>query len=163
MEDFKSQFTDLNTRLDLLAQKLLTDEKKARRQELDQRVIESGFWGDAEAAGKLSQELGDLNKEAEMVDGLAQRLQDAIELSGSEDAEVMQDELASEIRELTKELDQLELQPYLSGKYDTSGAIVSLHAGQGGTEAMDWTEMLFRMYLRYAEKQEIGRASCRER
>ena len=65
----------------------------------------------------------------------------------------MAGELESEARALTKELDQLELQTYLAGPHDAAGAIISLHAGQGGTEAMDWTEMLFRMYLRYCEKQ----------
>jgi peptide chain release factor 2 len=153
MENMTPHFTDLNERLGQLTSKLITADKVARIEVLEQQVIAPGFWDVPEQAGKLSQELADLTKERELVNNLKTRVQDAIELSNSDDAEIMQEELESELRQLGKEFDQLELQTYLSGQHDAAGAIISLHAGQGGTEAMDWTEMLMRMYLRYVEKQ----------
>ena len=153
MEQFQSHFSDLQNRLEVLADKIVTPTKVVRIQELEQQMLAPSFWDDSEQAGRLSQELGDLVKERERVEGLRSRANDALDLAASEDAEVMAGELESEARALTKELDQLELQTYLAGPHDAAGAIISLHAGQGGTEAMDWTEMLFRMYLRYCEKQ----------
>jgi len=58
-----------------------------------------------------------------------------------------------ELKELGSRLDKFELQTFLSGPYDPKNALISIHAGQGGTEAMDWASMLFRMYLRYSEKK----------
>jgi peptide chain release factor 2 len=60
----------------------------------------------------------------------------------------------AEIRKVEKTLAKLELMSYLSGEYDTKNALVSIHAGQGGTEAMDWTNMLLRMYLRFCERKD---------
>src|SRR3990170_4577242 len=60
---------------------------------------------------------------------------------------------AQEISRLEKKVDKFELKIFLSGQYDSKNAIVSIHAGQGGTEAMDWASMLYRMYLRYFEKK----------
>lgn len=153
MNDIASSFEQLQNRLSQITAKLDLDTKSDRISKLEQQVAHPDFWNDSERAQKLSQELGDLTKEKSSISELQQRINDAYELSRSEDAEIMSDELEAELRQTTKALDQLELQTYLSGQYDTSGAIISLHAGQGGTEAMDWTEMLFRMYLRYAEKQ----------
>lgn len=153
MENLNSQFEQLKHRLDEITSKLELESKSVHIQELEQQVSQPDFWDDSDKAQKLSQELGDLNKEKSAIDELYQRLNDAIELSATDEAEIMDEELSTEARQLTKEIDQLELQTYLSGTHDKSGAIISLHAGQGGTEAMDWTEMLFRMYLRYAEKQ----------
>jgi peptide chain release factor 2 len=65
----------------------------------------------------------------------------------------METELENSLINLTKSITELETQTYLSGKYDTKTAILSVHAGQGGTEAMDWASMLQRMYLRFLEKK----------
>ncbi len=153
MDQSHAQFSELQNRLQALADKILTRQKTDRIKQLEQQMLAPDFWDNSDTAGKLSQELGDLVKDREQIESLKARIADALELAVSDDVEVMAGELAAESRSLTKELDQLELQTYLSGPHDASGAIISLHAGQGGTEAMDWTEMLFRMYLRYCEKQ----------
>lgn len=134
-------------------QKLDVDRKGQRIAELEQIVGQAGFWDNPDQAAKLSQELGDLVKEKSALDSLEKRIGASLELAASKDVEIMADELSLEHQALQKELDQLELQTYLSGAHDNGGAILTLHAGQGGTEAMDWTEMLLRMYLRYAERQ----------
>jgi peptide chain release factor 2 len=84
-----------------------------------------------------------LNKEVEEIEELA----DTLEIL----KEVQDD---AEIRKVEKTLAKLELMSYLSGEYDTKNALVSIHAGQGGTEAMDWTNMLLRMYLRFCERKD---------
>ena len=153
MNQQSSDFTQLHNRIEQITTNLHLDDKAKRIAELEQQVSQPNFWDDSDAAQKLSQELGDLTKEQAAINELRQRIDNALEMSESDDAEIMQEELDSELRQITKAVDQLELQTYLSGPHDKSGAIISLHAGQGGTEAMDWTEMLFRMYLRYVEKQ----------
>ena len=111
------------------------------------------FWADQARARTQSQALADLKKEVEGWRSLrkdVQELEDLIEL--------MQDEASFEEGEVEKKLDELEghyrsleVSMLFAGSYDTSNAIVSIHAGAGGTDAQDWAEMLLRMYLRYAE------------
>lgn len=153
MDELIKQLTELQQRLAEVMTKLDLETKRTRATELEGLVNQPDFWDAPDEAGRLSQELGDLHKEQAHLTSLKQRIGDALELTGSEEAVVMADELKAETRQLGKDIDQLELQTYLSGTHDRGGAIVSFHAGQGGTEAMDWTEMLLRMYLRYVEKQ----------
>jgi peptide chain release factor 2 len=96
-----------------------------------------------------------LQKESAKLDGLKKEIADAIELQGmiAEDDEVSKKEIEATFRKIIKELSGLELLTYFSGKHDNSPAIITLSAGAGGTEAQDWTAMLSRMYLRYAEAQ----------
>ena len=94
--------------------------------------------------------LSDLREEVERWSTLEQRVRDAIELTALED-ESLYDELTTETRALEQEVGGLEFHLLLSGTYDRSNAILAIHAGAGGTDAQDWTEMLLRMYLRWAE------------
>ena len=116
---------DFEKRLSELRGKLKIDEKKERLQALEQEMAESGFWANHEEAARVSKEFADLQKEIEEFEGV-----------GSE-----------------KDLEALELKTFLSGPYDKSEAVLSIHAGAGGTEAMDWTEMLLRMYQKYVESR----------
>lgn len=91
----------------------------------------------------------------EKVNNLEKKIEDAsalIELLSDTDDQALFDELNSTLLELEKEVEEARLETLLSGKYDSFNAILTLHAGAGGTEAMDWTNMLFRMYSMYAEK-----------
>ena len=91
----------------------------------------------------------------EKVKTLEKKVEDAsalIELLSDTDDQALFEELNSTILELVKEVEEARLEMLLSGKYDSFNAILTLHAGAGGTEAMDWTNMLFRMYSMYAEK-----------
>jgi len=95
----------------------------------------------------------------DLIDGwqaLSDRVEDAIELyemMAQEDDEASLAELDKEARELQEEIDRRELLLALSGEFDDRDAVLSIHAGEGGTEAQDWAEMLLRMYLRWAEKR----------
>ncbi len=102
------------------------------------------------------QELSDLRSELDLWDDLSRRVADALallELAAEDGDEALIAEVAEESNALEKELDRLEFRLLLSGPYDRADAILAIHAGAGGTDAQDWTEMLLRMYLRWAESQ----------
>ncbi len=99
-------------------------------------------------------QLANLREEVTTWQGIAHRAKDAldlIEMALMEDDDSMTAELESEVTELSGLLEKLEFQLMLSGKHDKDSALLSIHAGAGGTESQDWTEMLMRMYMRWAE------------
>lgn len=125
-----------------------------RVQALEKEAIVSGFWDDPRAAQQKMQELNALQEQVRTWDMLQHRAQDALDLAemADDDAEMLA-ELKQEAIALEKELAEREFILALNGKYDQGGAIISIHAGAGGTEAQDWAAMLQRMYLRWAEKK----------
>jgi len=112
-------------RLEELRGKLKIDEKKERLKVIEKEMAEPEFWKDHQKAAKTSKEFSDLQKETEEFEGVASE----------------------------KDMQALELKAFLSGPYDKGDAVLSIHAGAGGTEAMDWTEMLLRMYQKYVESR----------
>lgn len=121
---------------------------------LEKETIAPGFWDDQRGAQQKMQELNALQEQVRVWDGLQRRAQDAQELAEmAEDDPDMLTELEQEASALEQELEEREFTLALNGKYDRGGAILSIHAGAGGTEAQDWAEMLMRMYLRWAEKK----------
>jgi peptide chain release factor 2 len=153
MHDLIQALQVLQDTFSQIAQTLGLEAKKQQISDLEQQTSQPEFWQDPDTARGVSQQLSELQKEQEQISSLQARIQDALSLAQSDDAEVMREDLEAEVRALQKALSQLELQTFLSGPHDEGNAILSLHAGQGGTEAMDWTEMLLRMYLRFAERQ----------
>ncbi|MFH2019197.1 MAG: peptide chain release factor 2 [bacterium] len=152
MIDFKTRLDDIKNKLKLNA---LVAEKAGILKEMEA----PGFWDQQDATSK-SQRLSEIDTIIEPVSVIEHSLEDyqAMESLLSDDpenAELLKDKSQYE-KTLTKQLDKLELHTYLSGRYDHLDAILSIHAGAGGTEAMDWTEMLERMYLRFAEREGWG-------
>lgn len=86
----------------------------------------------------------------------AQEIEQLIALAEDEEDEALADEIIKDFNALKKDVQKLNLQTLLKGEYDSNNAIITLHAGAGGTEAQDWTEMLFRMYTRYAERNNFS-------
>ncbi|MBI4067064.1 peptide chain release factor 2 [Candidatus Gottesmanbacteria bacterium] len=126
---------DLKNKLQEFISKLNLEEKKAKIKNLEIESANPAFWHDSKTATEKMKLLDNLNKELEEIETI-QRL-----VSEGNAAEASQ------------RLEKLETKVYFSSSHDISGAILSLHAGQGGTEAMDWTSMLFRMYIRFIEKK----------
>lgn len=121
-------------RLEQLKKSLFVEEKRAKILELKKQLEDESTWKDWEQGKNISQDLSSLQKDIEDYEMLELYVQE-------NDAE-----------NFDKEIKRIELKTYLSGKHDENNALISIHAGQGGTEAMDWTQMLLRMYKRYAER-----------
>lgn len=126
---------ELKDRADKLIEKLDVEGKRRKIRELTAESAKPQFWQDHQAAAAKMKELANLQKEIEEIEMLNFLIDEG---SQQEAGELLQ---------------KLEMFLYLSGPYDQSNVIVSIHAGQGGVEAMDWAEMLFRMYSRFCEKR----------
>lgn len=119
-------------------------------------AAQSDFWDDQAKAQQLMQELNDLKSHLEQYYGWKNRLEDTkaiFELLELENDESLAHEAQANIAQLNHELDRWELEQLLSGPYDENGAVLTINAGAGGTDAQDWAEMLLRMYTRWGEKQ----------
>ncbi len=110
---------------------------------------EPGFWDDQNAAASISTEHSRLTKRLERYERLQGEHDDAAELLAMDPA--FEDELAIQLQPLRRELERLQEDALFNGEYDSGDAVVSIHAGTGGTDAQDWAEMVLRMYLRWAE------------
>lgn len=119
-------------------------------------MLEPDFWGDPKRAQEIIQKLAGLKERLAAFQALAKThedLQVLLELGEEEEDEETAREVAEGLRKLSRQVEEMELEVLLSGPYDRGNAIVSLHAGAGGTEAQDWVQMLFRMYSRWAEEK----------
>lgn len=125
----------LKERVSKLIEGFNIEEKRKRIRDIEAESVKPDFWQDHQTAGKKMKELSDLQKELEEIEMLQMLVE-----SGDE-------------KEVEKLLIKLETVLYFSGPYDESSAILAIHSGQGGVEAMDWTQMLYRMYTRYFERK----------
>jgi peptide chain release factor 2 len=130
-------------------------EKEIQIGRLERLAGAPDLWEDPQAAQKVMQDITTLKGPVEQYYGLKNRRDDILalwELGMEENDDSVQAELETEIRELRHDIEQLQLSLMLSGEYDANNAILTLHAGAGGTEAQDWAQMLLRMYVRWAER-----------
>ncbi|PWH13330.1 MAG: peptide chain release factor 2 [Ardenticatenia bacterium] len=123
---------------------------------LEEESTAPDFWNDQRAAQAHMRRLATLREEVETWRSLDRRVADALELSellstDEDEDEALAAELATEAAELQKTLQQMEFRLRMSGEHDRDDALLSIHAGAGGTESQDWVAMLLRMYLRWAE------------
>jgi peptide chain release factor 2 len=125
------------------------DALTARRAELEQRMGEPGFWDDQERAAKISTEHSRVTRKLDSYEQLTRDYEDAQELFSMDGG--MEEEIASSIAPLRQELERLQEQALFSGEYDSGDAVVTLQSDVGGTDAQDFTEMLLRMYERWAD------------
>jgi len=124
---------------------------KTRLAELEKRSEDPGLWDNPTQAQKLMKTIARQRQRVENWESLIQRLSDAHELAEMDD-ESLRPELETETEQLGKLVYQKELNTLLSGKFDEGDALLTINAGAGGTDSQDWSEMLQRMYLRWAEQ-----------
>ena len=120
---------------------------------------EPGFWDEPEESQKIMKDLKDLKDQVETVEHLEQSYEDIgllIEMAYEEEDESVLPEIEEELNAFEEGYESLRIQTLLSGEYDKYNAIVTLHAGAGGTESCDWASMLYRMYSRCAERKGFG-------
>lgn len=123
--------------------------------ELDLKMQEAGFWDDVKQAEEVTKQSKSLKDKLERYNGLVTKSQDIEVLKElmEEDDDELAEEIISEVKVLEKEVEDYKIELLLSGEYDNNDAILTLHTGVGGSDANDWTEMLLRMYTRWAEKK----------
>ena len=128
------------------------EEEKAS---LEEKTKDSNFWSNQREAEKIINQINNIKKKLENVSSLQEKINNNLdlinELKNNSDDE-LQNLVEEEIEQIGIDLDNLEVEILLSGKYDSNDAILELHSGAGGTEACDWTEMLYRMYDRWCFK-----------
>ncbi len=154
-EELKLQLEQLEPDIKELANALGLDKLKMEIEQLEQRAAQPDFWDDAENSQKILQKTGTLKNKVEAYDNLVAAYDDTlalIELANEEEDISLLEEAQSEFDKVKSNLDAQRLQTLLTGEYDSKNAILTFHAGAGGTEAQDWAEMLYRMYNRWAER-----------
>ena len=155
LEDLKPILNDLGEKLDQMRISLEIPAKEEKIAELEYKMGEPSFWDDAAAAQKLNQELAALKGGVDTYRDLMAKYEDAetlYEMGIEESDPSMEGDIRAELTLIADGLETLQLEVLLSGEYDANDAILTLHAGAGGTEAQDWTQMLLRMYGRWAER-----------
>lgn len=150
MDEIKSKLDDLKIRFDKISQSIDREVLRGEIRDLEAQTMKEGFWNDPEKSTSISRQLSDKQKTLSTLDDLESRINNALEVS--EESAMMED-LNKETHDMEKILDQLELKLFLSNPHDESEAIISIHSGAGGVEAMDWAAMLARMYQRFFEKK----------
>jgi peptide chain release factor 2 len=126
------------------------DSLAKRAGELEARMGEPGFWDDQQRAAQISAEHARISRRLDRYERLRTEYDDARELLEMGDGELA-GELETSIVPLRRELERLQEEALFNGEYDAGDAVVTIHAGEGGTDAQDWAEMLLRMYLRWAD------------
>ena len=130
-------------------------ELQDRYQELEQRAQEPDFWNDPQNAQKIQTQMKRMQDKVERFRALQHRRDELLlmaELGEEIDDEEMAAEMAAALTVFASDFEAMRLETLFTGEYDDKNAILTLHAGAGGTEAMDWTAMLLRMYMRWAEQ-----------
>ncbi len=154
-EELRLKLEELEPDIKELANALGLDKLKMEIEQLEQRAAQPGFWDDAENSQKILQKTGALKNKVEAYENLVSAYDDTlalIELANEEEDLSLLDEAQSEFDKVKNDLDGQRLQTLLTGEYDSKNAILTFHAGAGGTEAQDWAEMLYRMYCHWAER-----------
>ncbi|MEM6282288.1 MAG: peptide chain release factor 2 [Chloroflexota bacterium] len=151
MDSLTTQLRELKEKVDGLSNRLGIDRKATEVAEMEKTASAPDFWDNPQEAQKFMQRMSKLKNEVEKWQKHTLRVNDALELTELGDDD-LQDELTEEANKLIGVTDRMELEAVFSGAYDNEDAILSIHAGAGGTDAQDWAEMLERMYLRWAEQ-----------
>ena len=126
---------------------------KANLEELETKTHNPDFWNDSKNSSEVLKEINQLKNKIEYYKKAESSLQNIIEMNilvEKENEESLEEDLQKSIKQLDKDIEKLEINTLLSGKYDKNNAIITLHPGAGGTESCDWVQMLYRMYTRWA-------------
>lgn len=150
MEEIVQKLESARERFGKIKEQINTDLLQEEIRELEDETMKEGFWDNQKEASAVSRQLSEKVKLLQTLEKLDERIKNALEISSEEE---MLPDLQTETLQLEELLSDLELKLFLSEPHDDSEAIISIHSGTGGVEAMDWASMLARMYQRYFEKK----------
>ena len=156
LDQLKYNLNSYREPLEKLSGSLGLEEKKERIEQLELDMEAPGFWEDLEESQKVVREVKGLKDQVEGYEGLKGQFEDIetlIEMASEEEDEELAAETQEAFAEFETAYESLRISTLLSGEYDKNNAILSLHAGAGGTESCDWAGMLYRMYTRWAGKK----------
>ena len=154
-EELRQTLREKEPDLRELSDDLGLEQTREEIEKLEQQAAAPGFWDVPENTQKVLQRTAALKAKVEKYERLKSQYEDAMTLieMGDEAGDLdMLDEVKGEIDRFTEDLESLRLTTLLTGEYDANNAILTFHAGAGGTEAQDWASMLYRMYNRWAER-----------
>ena len=153
-DEYKQKLQALEPTLRELEKALGIPKDRQELKNLQAETEQEGFWNNIEHSQKVSQQIKRLEHRIKKYDRLVSEWEDTVtlcEMAQEEDDASLLPEVTGGYENLEKEISERRLAALLSGEYDANNAILTFHAGAGGTEAQDWTEMLYRMYTRWAE------------
>lgn len=154
-EELRLELERTKPEIDDLADALGLKAMMSEIEQLENKATEPGFWDDMDKSQVILQRTSALKNKVEGYNTLVSKYDDAmalIELANEDEDLSLLEEAQNEVEAIKEELERQRLQTLLTGEYDSKNAILTFHAGSGGTEAQDWAEMLYRMYNRWAEK-----------
>ena len=155
LEEILSEINKLGPRLKSLYESLKISDSEKKLEKLEEKTADANFWNDAGNSQKIISEISSLKskiKEYKKLKNEYDDLSTLAQMSLQENDYSALGEIESGFKEFSKNLETMTLTTLLTGEYDSQNAILTFHAGAGGTEAQDWVEMLCRMYTRWAEK-----------
>ncbi len=155
LDEVKRRLSELAPEVTDLHDALAIERSRVRLEELEQKSASPEFYDDAAASGAVFAEMGELKDRLEQYSALQTMLEDAetlLEMCAEDDDPALAEEADAAVNSLDAKVEELRLVTLLNGEYDANNAILTFHAGAGGTEAQDWVEMLYRMYTRFAAR-----------
>ncbi len=157
LDEYRVKLRDLKAQIVELGNALNIEQLKTRLAELEEEGRQPDFWNDMERSQKILQEQKIVKEQVEKYLSLVSFHEDTdtlVEMAAEEKDESFDDEIVESVADIEKRINEQTLATLLSGEYDKNNAILTFHAGAGGTEAQDWALMLFRMYTRFGEKHD---------
>ena len=154
-DEYKVKLNNCKPELEVLRDALKLEAAEKEIEELEAASARDGFWNDVENSQKVQKRLKNLKDKVENYNRLCASWDDMMtmcEMAIEENDDSMLPELQTEFADFTQKLESTRLSTLLTGEYDANNAILTFHAGAGGTEAQDWTQMLYRMYNMWADR-----------
>ncbi len=155
IDDLKRQIGELAPVVEDLADALAINQNKMRLDELENKSADPNFYNDAANSGEVFAEMGEIKQKLSDYEALQELLSDTqtlLEMCEEDDTSDLHEELEQNTLLLAQKVEDMRLVTLLTGEYDANNAIITFHAGAGGTEAQDWAQMLYRMYSRFAQR-----------
>ena len=155
LEELRLRLLAMEPQIKDLADALGLEQCRAEVRKLEAQQADPDFWNDVETSSKVQRRLSQLNGKIEAHKDLESRYDDAmtlVEIGMEEDDESVYEEALAEVNKLDEDIEEMKLTTLLTGDYDDNNAILTFHAGAGGTEAQDWCQMLYRMYTSWATR-----------